>query len=59
LLIVEKGIKVVANVLCNAAKKFLHGAHFAKGKILLKEGALLEYNHIHKWGEKDFVNPRL
>ena len=57
LLIVEKGIKVVANVLCNAAKNFLHGTHFAKGKILLKEGAHLEYNHIHKWGEKDFVNP--
>jgi Fe-S cluster assembly scaffold protein SufB len=57
LLIVEKGIKVIANVLCNSAKKFLHGAHFAKGKILLKEGALLEYNHIHRWGEKDFVNP--
>jgi len=57
LLIVERGIKVIANVLCNAAKKLLHGTHFAKGKILLKEGALLEYNHIHKWGEKDFVNP--
>jgi Fe-S cluster assembly scaffold protein SufB len=57
LLIVEKGIKVKANVFCNAAKKLLHGVHFAKGKILLRDGASLEYNHIHNWGEKDFVNP--
>jgi len=56
LLIIEKGIKANANVLCNVAKNFLHGIHLAKGKIILKEGAFLEYNHIHKWGQDDFVN---
>jgi Fe-S cluster assembly scaffold protein SufB len=57
LLVIEKGIKVKANVLCNAAKDNLYGIHKAKGKILLKSGVSLEYNHIHKWGQKDFVSP--
>jgi Fe-S cluster assembly scaffold protein SufB len=57
LLIIEKGIKAKANVLCNAAKDNLCGIHNAKGKILLKSRVSLEYNHIHKWGQKDFVNP--
>jgi hypothetical protein len=25
--------------------------------LILKAGASLEYNHLHRWGEKDFVNP--
>jgi Fe-S cluster assembly scaffold protein SufB len=57
LLVIEKGIKAKANVLCNAAKNNLCGVHNAKGKILLKSGVFLEYNHIHKWGQRDFVNP--
>jgi Fe-S cluster assembly scaffold protein SufB len=57
LLVIEKGIKIRANVVCNAAKKNLCGTHKARGKIILKENASLEYNHLHKWGEKDFVNP--
>lgn len=57
LLVIEKGLKVSANVLCNAAKNNLYGSHRAKGKLILKEGASLEYNHIHQWGEKDFVSP--
>jgi hypothetical protein len=56
LLVIEKGIKTKANVICNAAKDNLYGIHNAKGKILLKRGVSLEYNHIHKWGQKDFVN---
>jgi Fe-S cluster assembly scaffold protein SufB len=57
LLIIERGIKAKANVLCNAAKDNLYGIHNAKGKILLKSQVSLEYNHIHKWGQKDFVSP--
>jgi Fe-S cluster assembly scaffold protein SufB len=57
LLVIEKEIKAKANVFCNAAKNNLYGIHNAKGKILLKSGVSLEYNHIHKWGQKDFVNP--
>jgi len=57
LLVIEKGLNIRANVLCNAAKNNLYGSHMAKGKLILKEGASLEYNHIHQWGEKDFVSP--
>ena len=57
LLVIEKGIKAKANVVCNAEKNNLCGVHKAKGKIVLREGASLEYNHFHKWGQKDFVSP--
>jgi Fe-S cluster assembly scaffold protein SufB len=57
LLIVEKKIKVKAKVLCATEKENLCASHFAKGKIVLKSGAFLEYNHLHRWGKKDFVNP--
>jgi len=57
LLVVEKGIKAKANVVCSAKENNLYGVHRAKGKIILKEGASLEYNHFHRWGQKDFVNP--
>jgi Fe-S cluster assembly scaffold protein SufB len=49
LLVVEKGIKVKAFVTCFAEKMNLCGVHKAKGKTVLKEGAILEYNHTHKW----------
>ena len=57
LMIIEKGIKVKANVVCQATKNNLHGFHNAKGKLILKENASLDYDHIHSWGDKDFVNP--
>lgn len=57
ILVVEKNIKAKANVLCNAIKSNLCGTHKAKGKLILREGASLDYNHVHRWGEKDFVNP--
>ena len=56
LLVIEKNIKVKANAVCNAAKNDLLGTHQAQGRIVLKPGAFLEYNHLHQWGEKDFVN---
>jgi hypothetical protein len=57
LLVIEKGIKSKANVVCNAAENNLCGTHKARGKIILKDNASLEYHHLHKWGEKDFVQP--
>ncbi len=57
LLIIEKGIKAKANVFCHSQKENLCGVHQAKGKLILKEGVFLEYNHIHKWGQKDSVFP--
>jgi len=57
ILVIEKNIKAKANVMCHAAKNDLAGTHVAIGKLVLKEGSFLEYNHVHKWGEKDLVNP--
>ncbi|MBU0476641.1 SufD family Fe-S cluster assembly protein [Patescibacteria group bacterium] len=57
LLVIEKGIKAKANVVCNAAKNNLYGTHKAQGRLILKEGSSLEYNHFHQWGKNDFVNP--
>jgi len=57
LMIIEKNLKIKAEVLCNALKNNLYGIHQAKGKLILKEGASLEYNHFHFWGENDLVNP--
>lgn len=57
LLVVEKNIKAKAFVICNAKQMNLYGTHKAKGKMVLKEGVVLEYNHVHKWGENDFVSP--
>jgi len=57
LMVIEKGIKAKANVVCNAAKNNLYGSHKAKGRLILREGASLEYDHIHQWGQKDFVSP--
>jgi len=57
LLVIEKGITVKANVICNAARDNLCGTHKARGKLLLKDNTSLEYNHLHRWGEKDFVSP--
>ena len=56
LLIIERNLKVKINVVCNALKKNLCAKHKAQGKLVLKEGAGLEYTHNHLWGEKDFVN---
>jgi len=57
LLIIEKNLKVSLQGSCNALKKDLNGEHKAKGKIILKQGSGLKYNHIHSWGEKDIVEP--
>jgi len=57
LLVIEKALKIKANVICNADKKNLCARHKAQGKLILKDNAILEYNHTHKWGEKDFVSP--
>ena len=57
LLVVEKGIRARANVVCSAAKNNLCGTHKAQGKLILKANANLQYNHFHRWGKKDFVRP--
>jgi len=57
LMIIEKGIKAKAGVVCSSLKNNLSGTHKAKGKLILKENSSLEYNHVHKWGHDDDVSP--
>lgn len=57
LLVIESGLNIKANVVCDALKNNLCATHKAKGKIIIKKNSSLEYTHFHKWGEKDFVNP--
>ena len=56
LLILEKGVKTRIQGICNALKKNLAGIHQAKGKVVLKENCVLQYNHLHSWGEKDLID---
>ena len=56
LLVVEKGVRANLYGTCNALKKNLAGTHKAEGKIILKQGSVLKYEHIHSWGEEDFVS---
>ena len=57
LLIIEKDLKLSLQGSCNSLKKTLRGKHKASGKIILRQGSSLKYNHIHTWGEKDIVEP--
>ncbi len=56
LLVVEKGVKANLFGTCNALKKNLAGSHKTEGKIILKQGSVLKYEHLHSWGQKDFVS---
>jgi len=57
LLVVEEGVKAKAGVVCNVTKPNLRGTHKAQGKLILRKGASLEYQHLHRWGKEDFVSP--
>jgi len=57
LLIIEKNLKVNLKGVCNSQKRDLNCGHKARGKIILKEGSSLKYEHIHSWGEKDIIQP--
>ncbi|OPL11961.1 MAG: hypothetical protein AVO34_01710 [Firmicutes bacterium ML8_F2] len=55
LLIVEKNLVVKVFGSCNITDKKCSGSHKASGKIVLKPGAILKYEHNHLWGEKNTV----
>lgn len=57
LLIIEKGITVEFSASCSALASGLCASHYAQGKIILKEGASLSYQHLHSWGQQDDVEP--
>ncbi|MCK4730542.1 MAG: SufD family Fe-S cluster assembly protein [Candidatus Aenigmarchaeota archaeon] len=56
LIVIEKDLKIKLRGTCNSLKKDLCSRHTASGKIILKKNAVLEYNHIHTWGNEDVVN---
>ena len=55
LLVVERELNIRLFGSCSAPKKNLCGEHKAKGKIILKEGSSLKYEHTHLWGKRDIV----
>jgi len=55
LVVIEKGLKICLVGSCASLKKTLCGAHKAQGKIILKEGASLNYRHSHSWGKGDVL----
>ena len=57
LVVIEPNLKVNVLGVCSAKKRRLQGTHKAIGKMILKEGVTVNYNHLHKWGEKDNVVP--
>jgi len=57
LLVVEPNLEVYSNVTCNAFELDLCASHEAQGKIILKRGASLVYEHLHYWGKGDYVEP--
>lgn len=57
LLIIEKGITAESSVSCSVLASGLCASHYAQGKIILKEGASLSYQHLHSWGQQDYVEP--
>ncbi len=57
LLIIERNLNINLNGTCNSQKRNLNCRHKTWGKIILKEGSMLKYEHIHSWGNKDIVEP--
>ncbi len=55
LIIIEKNLDVTTKGICNSLANNLSGTHIATGKIILKEGARLNYLHWHKWSHSDIV----
>lgn len=56
-MILEKNLSINLRGTCDAQKRNLNCLHKAQGKIILKEGSTLKYEHLHSWGRKDIVEP--
>jgi len=57
LLIVEKNLNVDVQGLCNVLAKNCQAKHQATGKIILRAGSTLTYDHTHLWDKKDIIEP--
>lgn len=53
LLVVEPGLKIELSGTCNTLEQDLESTHDAHGKILLKKGSEVNYNHTHTWGRME------
>jgi len=56
LMIIEENLKVSIKGVCNSIHKSFAGSHQAKGKIIVKQGAEVNYQQIHSWGKKNTVD---
>ncbi len=57
LTIIESGLKAEFTGVCSALALKLHAMHTAQGTVVLKPGAQVKYNHVHRWGKEDVVSP--
>jgi len=55
LVVIEKGINANLHGICNSRRSGLNGVHLATGCIILREGASLNYSHLHSWNASDKV----
>ncbi|MCK5039829.1 MAG: SufD family Fe-S cluster assembly protein [Candidatus Aenigmarchaeota archaeon] len=55
LVVIEKDLKIKIRGTCNSMEEKICGEHKAKGKIILRQNASLDYQHTHKWGNSDSV----
>ena len=56
LIIVEDNVTASFKGLCMAELPDLAGKHMDYTKLILKEGANVSIEHIHKWGKRDLVS---
>ena len=55
LTVIEAGITVDMSGTCDSVEVKKERSHQAKGKLLIKEGASLFYEHYHSWSKNDQV----
>jgi len=56
LVVIEKGVRVSLRGTCNALASNLCSRHIARGTLVLRENASLDYAHLHSWGNRDRVS---
>jgi hypothetical protein len=57
LIVIAAGLTVELGGVCSAINANLGAQHLAQGKMVLRTGAKVEYQHRHNWGAKDMVRP--
>ncbi|MBD3250387.1 MAG: hypothetical protein GF381_02355 [Candidatus Pacebacteria bacterium] len=57
LVVIDPGLTVKIGGVCSALSLKLNALHQAQGKIIIKQGSKVEYDHVHRWGKGDVVAP--